>query len=441
MSNNKFKKAKPLNLENSDILWDRACKVIPGGCQTFSKMPYQHVAGVAPKLLSHGSGCRSWDVDGNEYIDYMMSLGPNILGYADQEVNLAAFKGAELGVISSLGHPLEFKLAEKLVSLIPSADMVRFAKSGSDVTSASIRVARAFTGRDKVLACGYHGWHDWYIGSTSRNAGVPKEVQNLTLQFNYNDIDSLKNAFDNNPGEIAAVILEPVNFFEPEDNFLEKVKSITHENNALLIFDEVITGFRMNIGGAQTHYNVIPDLSCFGKAMANGFPMNALVGREEVMSFFEEAFFSGTFAAELVSISASLATIDAIEKRGTLEHIDAMGLRLKNGYNQLAKSLELEHITKMIGFGWWPEYLFYDTHGKSSLELQSLFQQEIVRRGVLSRAGIFLCGSHQEADIEKTLQIFKEALMVVGEAVRTDNVLNWLDGEVLRPVIRANASD
>lgn len=430
-------KANPLNLSESDRLFSDSSIVIPGGTQTFSKMPYQHVAGVSPKLLSRGSGCRSWDVDGNEYIDYMMSLGPNILGYADEEINSAAFEGAKLGILSSLGHPLEAELAKKLISIIPCAEMVRFGKNGSDVTSASIRAARSFTGRDKILVCGYHGWHDWYIGSTSRNLGVPKEVQDLTLEFQYNNIASLEAAFKSNPKEIAAVIMEPVNFIEPDDGFLEKVKSITHDNNALLIFDEVITGFRMDIGGAQSYYNVIPDLACFGKAMANGYPMSALVGKADIMAIFEESFFSGTFAADLVSISASIATIKALEERGTLEHINSMGLRLKDGFNEIARSLELTHLTEMIGYGWWPEYLFYDEQGNVSLEIQSLFQQEIVRRGILTRAGIFLCGSHQISHIDKTLEAFQEALIIVSEAVKEDKVLSWLDGEVLKPVIRA----
>jgi len=432
-----MKKAKALNLSQSNKLFNAAYKVIPGGTQTFSKAPAQHVSGVSPKLLMKSSGCNVWDVDGNEYIDYMMALGPNILGYADKEVNEAAYEGAKLGVNSSLGHPLESQLAQELISKIPCAEMVRFGKNGSDVTAAAIRVARGYTGRDKVLVCGYHGWQDWFIGSTSRNLGVPKVVQDLTVEFFYNDIDSLLKAFKENQDSVAAVIMEPVNFYEPEDDFLNKVKSITHDNGAILIFDEVITGFRMEIGGAQSHFNVTPDLACFGKAMANGYPLSALVGSSKIMTLFEEVFFSGTFSGELVSISAALATIKALEKRDTLNHINQMGTRLKDGYNEIADSLDMRHITEMIGYGWWPEYVFYDEHRKGSLEIQSLFQQEIVRRGILSRAGIFLCGSHQEAHIEETLQVFKDALTVVIEAIKTDNVLNWLDGEVLVPVIRA----
>jgi len=434
-------KGNPLNLANSQKIYTKATTLIPGGTQTFSKAPAQHVDGVSPRMLRRGKGCKVWDVDDNEFIDYMMGLGPNILGYGDEEIINAAHEGAKVGVISSLAHPLESELAEVLISKIPCADMVRFGKNGSDVTTAAVRLARAYTGRDKILCCGYHGWHDWFIGSTSRNLGVPKVVQDLTTEFFYNDIDSLLNAFNENRGSIAAVIMEPVNFIEPEDGFLESVKSIAHENGAVLIFDEVITGFRMAIGGAQSYYNVTPDLACFGKAMANGYPISALVGSTSIMSLFEDVFFSGTFSGELVSISAALATISALEKRGTLEHIDKMGFRLKKGYNNLARSLGLSHVTKMIGYGWWPEYVFYDEHGKGSLEIQSLFQQEIVRRGILSRAGIFLCGSHQEEDIDQTLKIFKEALMVVGEAVKTNNVLNWLDGEVLTPVIRAKQAE
>ena len=435
------KRANVLNLSNSKTLFSKACKVIPGGTQTFSKAPSQHVAGVGPSVLKRGYGAKIWDVDDNEYIDYMMSLGPNILGYADEEVINAAHHGAKLGVVSSFAHPLETELAELIIGKIPCAEMVRFGKNGSDVTTAAIRIARAYTGRDKVLVCGYHGWHDWFIGSTSRNLGIPKVTQDLTLRFNYNDINSLSKAFNENSGNIAAVIMEPVNFVEPKDDFLNKVKSITRKNGAVLIFDEIITGFRIGLGGAQAHYKVIPDLACFGKAMANGYPISALVGRSKIMSIFEKVFFSGTFSGELVSIAAAKATIKALEKRNTLQHIDKLGTHLKDGYNKTANSLGLSHVTQMTGFGWWPKYSFFDEKGKASLEIQSLFQQEIVRRGIVTRTGMFFCGAHQTSDINKTLEVFEESLMVVGEAIQSNNVTAWLDGDVIQPVIRAQTSN
>ena len=429
-------KARPLNLKNSEKHWPATLNVIPAGVQTFSKMPSQHVDGVSPKFLEYSKGCYSWDIDENQYIDYMMGLGPIILGYSDKIVNHAAIEAMELGIVSSLPHRMETELSNQLIELLPSAEMVRFGKNGSDATSAAIRVARGYTNRDKVAVCGYHGWQDWYIGSTPRNMGVPKSVQDLTLKFNYNDIQSLYTLFKNNPGEIAAVILEPVNFFEPEDNFLERVKEVTQAQGALLIFDEIITGFRLGLGGAQEKYSVTPDLTTVGKAMANGFPLSAVVGRADIMALFEKVFYSFTFGGELVSIAASLATINAMKERNTIKQIDSMGARLKEGYAQIVNRLGLQETTRMIGFNWWPEYLFFNKKGQPSREIQSLFQQEVVRRGVLTRAGMMLCGAHQIDDIDKTLTVFEQALTVVAEAVENDKVLDWLDGDVIQPVIR-----
>ncbi len=436
MGKTKVKFADPLKIEKSEQLWSKTIKVIPGGALTFSKAPFQHVDGVAPKMLSHGKGPKVWDVDGNEYIDYMLGLGPAILGHADDEVNRAISDSLEHGISTSLVHPLEAELAELLCEIIPCAEMVRFGKNGSDVTSGAVRVARAWTKRDKIACCGYHGWQDWYIGSTGRNLGVPKAVQDLTLKFEYNNIESLQRLFDEHDGEIAAVIMEPVNFFEPKDDFLNKVKSMAKENGAVLIFDEVITGFRMSLGGAQEYYNVIPDLACFGKAMANGMPVSIVVGKSEIMQMFDEVFFSFTFAGELASLSASVSTINALKKRDGISQIWAMGERLQKGYAQLVEELDVGHITKMIGFPFWPEYLFLDKAGSPSMEIQSLFQQEIVRRGILTRAGMMISSSHTNIEIDKTLAVFKDALIVVKEAVKTDNVLNWLEGEVITPVIR-----
>ena len=429
-------KATGLSLERGNAAWSETLSLIPGGAQTFSKMPMQHVDGVSPKYICRGKGCYVWDLDGNRYIDYMCGLGPVILGHADSEINHAVFEQMENGISPSLPSLLETQLARKLVELIPCAEMVRFGKNGSDVTSAAIRAARGITGREKVAICGYHGWQDWYIGTTSRNKGVPRAVQDLSLTFSYNDISSLEKLFADHQDEVAAVILEPVNFYEPAGDFLKKVREVTHAAGALLIFDEVITGFRMGLGGAQKHYGVTPDLACFGKAMANGFPISAVVGKREYMEVFEDIFFSFTFGGETASIAAALATIEAMERRNTIDHIRSAGDQLMSGYTEIVAKLGCGAMTRMIGFPWWPEYLFFDLDGKPSLEIQSLFQQEIVRRGILTRAGMMITGAHQVADIDQTLQVFDEALEVVWTAVCDGKVLELLDGEVIQPVIR-----
>ena len=259
-------------LTQSQAWLERAKKVIPGCAQTFSKGYTQYVQGVAPIFLERGKGCRVWDVDGNEYIDYVQGLLPNILGYAHVEVNAAAAAQLAEGHSFSLPHPLEVQLAERLTRLIPCAEMVRFGKNGSDATSGAVRAARAFTGRDRIACCGYHGWQDWYIGSTSRNAGVPKAVRELTHPFPYNDLASLEKLLEEHPDEFAAVIMEPVNFVEPAHGFLEGVKHLALRHAALLIFDEICVGFHFGLGGAQKLFGVTPDLACFGKAMGNGFP-------------------------------------------------------------------------------------------------------------------------------------------------------------------------
>lgn len=430
-------RASALELRQSRSLWPKTIGLIPSGTQTFSKAPFQHVNGVSPKLLSKGKGARGWDVDGNEYIDYMLGLGPAILGHADDEVNAAAWAAMQQGMSMSLPHPLETHVAELLTEIIPCAEMVRFGKNGSDATAGAVRAARALTGRDMVACCGYHGWQDWYIGSTWRSKGVPQCTRELTLKFNYNDIASLESLFAAHPGKIACVIMEPVNFHKPEQNFLQKVKDVTHANGALLIFDEIITGFRMAMGGAQEHYGVMPDLACFGKAMANGFPISAVVGKADLMQIFDEIFFSFTFGGETASLAAAAATIKALRQRNGIEHIHGIGNRLIQGFKKVVHDLDMHDAVSMIGFPFWPEYVFHAPTPQRSREIQSLFQQEVVRRGVLTRAGMFISTSHTEADIDHTLEVFRSALGVVKAATAQDKVLDWLEGDVIQPVIRA----
>jgi glutamate-1-semialdehyde aminotransferase len=429
-------KAKELVRTKSEALWQRGIRVIPAGTQTFSKGPSQYVNGVAPKYLLRGKGSHVWDVDGNEYIDYGMALGPIILGYSYPAVNQAITEQLEQGITFTLMHPLEVELAELLVELVPCADMVRFGKNGSDATAGAVRLARAFTRRDRIAYCGYHGWQDWYIGSTSRHRGVPKAVRELASPFNYNDLESLTRLLRKHPGEFAAVILEPTNFVEPAPDFLEGVRELAHRDGALLIFDEIITGFRMSLGGAQQYFGVTPDLAAFGKAMGNGMPIAAIVGRAEIMRPFEEVFFSFTFGGETLALVAALATIRELQSKEVLKHIWAMGQELIDGYRRLVREVGLESVTRCIGYPCWPEFVFEES-GKPSLRLQTLFQQEIVKRGVLTRPGMFVCYSHTPEDIRKTLEVFRAALHATKDALAAGRVQEALEGDLVEPVIRA----
>ena len=297
-------------IAESQRLLERAAGLIPALTQTLAKGPTQHVQGVAPAYLRRGQGCHVWDVDGNEYIDYTMGVGPLSLGYAYPAVDAAIQRQLADGITFSLMHPLEVALAERLHAILPNAEMVRYAKTGAEATSAAVRRARAYTGRDKVLCCGYHGWHDWYVSVLGRGAGVPQAVQDLVHTFAYNDPASLRAAIDH---DTACVILEPMTFELPRDGFLPEVQAICREHGALLIFDEMWTGFRLALGGAQQYFGVTPDLACYSKAIANGMPLAVLTGRAEVMRLLhEEVFFFSTFGGEALSLAAAMATLPGI---------------------------------------------------------------------------------------------------------------------------------
>src|SRR5574341_817412 len=289
---------------NSEEMLDRALKAVPLGSQTFSKSKTQYPYGVSPYFITRGQGSHVWDVDNNEYVDFINALAAVTLGYNDPDVNAAVRAQLDEGVIFSLPHPLEHQVAEKIVEIVPCAEMVRFGKNGSDATSGAIRLARAYTNRDHVAACGYHGWQDWYIGATTRSRGVPQSTRDLTHIFNYNDIESLHKIFKEHPDQVAAVIMEPMNTTEPKDGFLEKVRELSRQHGAVFIFDETITGFRYANGGAQEYFGVTPDLATFGKGLANGYPVSALAGKAEIMRLMEEIFYSFTFGGETLSLAA-----------------------------------------------------------------------------------------------------------------------------------------
>jgi glutamate-1-semialdehyde 2,1-aminomutase/spore coat polysaccharide biosynthesis protein SpsF len=428
--------ARKLPLEQSMAWLARASKVIPGTAQTFSKGPDQHVRGVAPVFLESGKGCRVWDVDGNEYIDYIQALLPNILGYAHEEVNAAYSAQLANGHSFSLPHPLEIELAERLTRLIPCAQMVRFGKNGSDATAGAVRVARAFTGRERVACCGYHGWQDWYIGSTTRNAGVPGAVSALTHPFPYNDLDRLRETLQSHPGQFAAVILEPVNFAAPAPGYLEGVRRLAHEHGALLIFDEICTGFHFGLGGAQKLFGVTPDLAAFGKAMGNGFPISCVCGRADVMRQFEEAFVSFTFAGEVASMAAALKVLDILEHTDALQRIHSSGRVLQDGFNALAKAAGLAERLACLGYPSWSLLKFHDAAGKDCLLTRSLFAQEVVKRGVLQLVTHNLTAAHDDAAVEHTLEAYAGVIKTLAEWLSDAAPERHLQGPMIQPVFR-----
>lgn len=428
--------ARTILTGRSEAMKDKAQSLIPSSTQTFSKGPTQLVQGVAPVFLARGQGSHVWDVDDNEYIDYPMALGPVILGHNYATVTEAVIRQMQEGVSFSLPHPIEIELAEILVDTLPCAEMVRFGKNGSDATSGAVRAARAYTGRDIIACCGYHGWQDWYVGTTTRNKGVPEAVQRLTVPFEYNNIESLEEIFAQHPGQVAAVIMEPIGLIEPRDGFLHKVKELAHREGALLVFDEIITGFRLSLGGAQEYFGVEPDMAAFGKAMANGFPLAAVVGRRDVMEIFDEIFFSFTFGGEAISLAASIATIKEMQNKGVISHLWAQGRKLKDGYNVMAKEFGIEQYTECVGLPPRTVALFRDENGAESLVLKSLFQQECLRRGVLFSVGHNICYSHSDEDIDHTLRVYRTALDILARAIGEGDVLERLDGKPVDPVFR-----
>lgn len=427
-----------LSLEKSFAWLKRSEKVVPGGAQTYSKSWRHHIRGVTPIFLNSGKGAVVTDVDGNHYIDLIQGLLPNILGYAHDEVNQAAHDCANHGHSFSLAHPIEVELAERLCCLIPCAEMVRFGKNGSDATAGAVRVARAYTGREHVAVCGYHGWQDWYIGATSRSAGVPKAVRELAHPFPYNDPEALDALLSSRPNEFAAVIMEPVNFVWPESGYLAKVKEITQRHGALLIFDEICSGFHFGLGGAQKLFGVKPDLATFGKAMGNGWPISCIVGRREIMKTFEDAFVSFTFAGDISAMAAAMKVLDILEQGDAYPRMTAAGTKLFDGAKVMAKAAGLEHVFKLKGHQHWPLFSFVDDKGVDDPATRALWVQEVTRRGVLILTTFNVCAALDESSTTTVLSAFAHAFKRVAKArelgVRPES---WLDGPIPVPAFRA----
>ena len=316
------------DFSRSMLLFEDVKELIPGGSQTFSKSYTQVPFGKSPLFFDYAKDAITRDIDGNEYIDTVNSLLPIILGYQDQDVDAAIRDQLSKGITYSLASPLEFKLAKLICKYVPSAQMVRFMKNGSDATSAAIRLSRAYTGRDKIVSLGYHGWHDWYVSATTRSLGIPKSVGNKIIKLPFNDLDAVQNALEKNKNKIAAIILEPYCISEPDPGYLKSLRELCDNNSLILIFDEIVTGFRFSLGGAQEFYRVTPDLTCLGKAMANGMPISCIAGKKEILEEFENVFISGTFGGECLSIAAAIATINKLEQLNVHQKIWELKLQI-----------------------------------------------------------------------------------------------------------------
>ena len=431
-------KAKPLNLVKSEELLARSYKVIPGCAQTYSKSINHHISGVTPAFLAKGKGASVVDVDGNEYVDLIQGLLPNIFGYAHDQINTAVSKSCEQGHSFSLATQTEVLLAEKLIDLFPCAEKVRFGKNGSDATAAAIRVARAFTGRDRVAVCGYHGWQDWYIGSTSRDKGVPASVKELTSNFKYNDLESIRQLLSSHPGEFAAVILEPFNFYEPLPGYLSDLKSIVHQHGALLIFDETCSGFHFGPGGAQKIFGVTPDLATIGKALGNGWPISAVLGREDIMNLFEDVFFSFTFAGDTSAMTAALTVLDLLEKTDAYQRINTFGKTLIDACTVFAEMSGLQEKWRLQGRPAWLSFNFVQESGKPDELLRSLWIQEVTRRGVLILTTFNPTAIYTEKELFTILNAFAGAFKMVGSAVASKTDLaSLLNGPIPTPAFKA----
>jgi glutamate-1-semialdehyde aminotransferase len=334
-------------------------------------------------------------------------------------------------------HPLEVEVAELVRRVVPGADSVRFSKTGCDVTSAAVRLARAFTGRDKVLCCGYHGWHDWYIGTTPRHAGVPMATRALTEVFPYNDLFALMEGLDD---QVACVILEPTIFEAPESDYLRVVKRACEAAGALLIFDEMWTGFRVALGGAQQRFDVIADLACFSKAVANGMPLSVLAGRRDVMRLLDkDVFFFTTFGGEALSLAAAKATIGELRKHRVPERLETLGGTLRDGYNAVTGELGLAGFTRAVGYGARSMVVFEakeQAAGQNPLLLKSVLQQEMIKRGVLWAGFNTLCLAHTGADAAHVLDAYRASLGVLRDALAGKTLAATLRGEPVEPVFR-----
>jgi glutamate-1-semialdehyde 2,1-aminomutase len=435
-----------MKFDESRALNDRAHELIPGGGHTYAKGEDQFPENM-PGIMARGEGCHVWDVDGNEFIEYGMGLRAVTLGHAFPPVVEAVRSALSMGTNFTRPARIELECAEHFRAVLPWVEMVKFCKDGSHAVDGAVRLARSYTGRDRIAICGDHPFFstsDWFIGTSDMPGGIPQSVRAATVKFKYNELASLESLFAEYPGEIACVVMEAARTEEPRDDFLRRVQQLCRKEGAVFILDEMITGFRWDLGGAQRVYGVTPDLATFGKALANGFALSALAGRRDLMERggirhpHERVFLlSTTHGAETHSLAAGMATMAIYQREGVVEHLYRQGARLREGLRALTDSLGLSQYVGVVSRNCNLLYFTRNQHGQPSQPLRTVFMQELMRRGVLAPSFV-VSFSHKDSDINATLDAIGEALKVYKMALEQGHE-RFLIGRPVKPVFRPRA--
>ncbi len=429
-----------IKTKKGNKLWKKAKKIIPGGTQLLSKRAEMFLPEYWPAYFQKAKGCEVWDLDGNKYIDmYSMGIGSCILGYADPDVNKAVKKVINEGNMCTLNSPEEVELAELLLKLHPWAARVRYARTGGEAVAQAVRIARAYTGKDKIAFCGYHGWHDWYLAANLADdknldghlieglnpKGVPEVLKGTALPFHYNKIEELKKIIFENK-DIGVIVMEPIRYQEPKNNFLQEVKKIACDINAVLIFDEVSSGFRFNIGGAHLKFKIYPDIAVYAKGMSNGYPMAAIIGRKKIMESAQDTFISSTYWTEKTGPAAAIATIKKMIKINAPQKLEKTGKYLMENIAELAQKNNIK--MEISGFPALMHFSF--KYGDQNLAVQTLFTQEMLKQGFIASSGIYVSSAFKKNHINKYLKSVNKVFAVLKEAIDKNTVYKLLEGPV-----------
>jgi len=422
-------------------LWKEAKTIIPGGNQLLSKRAEKFLPDLWPSYYSKAKGCEVWDIDGNHYFDFaQMGVGACVLGYADEDVNSAVIEAVKDGSMSSLNCPQEVELAKLLIDIHPWAQMARFARTGGEACAIAVRIARAFTKKSKIAFCGYHGWHDWYLSANlgdSSNldgqllpgldpAGVPRELKDTALPFSYNKIEELEVIVKKYGSEIGAIIMEPQRGSDPAKGFLEGVRAIATKIGAVLIFDEVTSGFRINYGGIHLTFGVEPDIAVFGKAIGNGFPISAIIGRRDIMDSAQNSFISSTFWTEKIGFVAALATLRKANKLNVHKNLVRFGEKINEGWRSLSKKHNLPIEISGI-----PPLTHISFKVNMPLEAQTLYAQEMLSKGYLLGAAVYTTNAYSDEIINNFIKDSDGVFLAIKKASDSGDIKQHLKGGVI----------